>query len=801
MLRRKGRQKAKGVLTALLFGLLLSDAAAPAFAHEDAAPPGGEIVISELMASNKATLDDGSGLFPDWFELHNTGKESVDLTGWTLSDREKKSKAVFPELSIGPDEYLLVWAAKDHSPEPGRLLAPFGLSEGETIYLRAPDGELKASAAAEADISMILDGDREYRACRYPTPGYPNTREGFAAFRTDSDTASPLVINEVLVKNERYLPSYYWGLSDIVELKNVSDTEINLADYAISDRKTERRCALPDQILAPGELFLLFCCGEERDTGGKQYYVPIALNALEDRLFLYGPDGMPVDYMTLRDIPDGGSFGRVMGERGRFYFASPTPGEENGEGKRFVSARPVVSVEPGVYEDPETVLTVELSILAEPAADASKTRIYYTLDGTLPDESSVLYTDPVVIKENTVLRAVAVEADALPGKTATYTYLIGERHSLPVLCLTADDLQQFKNLYFASAKSPQTANAALFDGEHSFNKDGMLSLKGHTSLKLPKKSLGMSFPDSVDGPLEADVFGNGVTDFAELSIRAGQDNLRTLFRTELMQDLVLESSEHLMAQSSKFCAVYINGQYWGIYALKEKMEEEFYAAHRHVSSESVAMVEGEAPLDSDFYRDVIGFVIENDMSEEENYATICRTIDVDSFIDWIIFEGYSGNTDTINNIVFFRSSEDDGLWRWGLLDLDWAFQNPEMDYRVIIANETNSGYQMYKLIKELMRNDEFKARFFRRFGELNRTTLSNAHVLEAIDHYAELLNPEIDRDEFLRGSSYQSWRFWVDELKSFITEYDRENHNVMQLAILLDMTEEEVRAAMEAERE
>ena len=760
------------------------------------------IVISELMSDNEATLDDGSASFPDWIELHNTGRESVDLSGWTLSDREKKAKAVFPELTLGPDEYLLVWCSGDHSPVSGQLLAGFGLSEGETVYLRAPDGTLMASAAVSgcgADVSQVLTDAGTYQASQYPTPGFPDTREGFAAFQEASDTASPLVINEVLVENGRYLPSYWYGYSDIVELKNVSETEINIGDYTISDKKTERRCALPDRVLAPGEVFLVFCGGEERESDGKYFYVPFALNALEERLYLYGPDGGPVDYMPLRNIPDGASFGRAAGERGRFYFAQPTPGEENGEGKRFVSSKPLVSVEPGVYEDPDTVLTVELSTQPMPSTDAAETRIYYTLDGTLPDEGDTLYTGPIEISENTVLRAIAVETDSLPGRAGTWTYLIGERHSLPVLCLTFDDLQQFKTLYYAGAKSPQTANAALFDGEHSFNKDGMASLKGHTSLKLPKKSLGIKFPDSVDGPLEADVFGNGVTEFAELSIRAGQDNLRTLFRTELVEDLVLESSEHLMTQSSKFCVAYVNGSYWGIYALKEKLEEEFYAAHRGVSVESVTMLEGEAALSSDFYRDVIDYVIQNDMSEAEHYAQMCRTIDIDSFIDWIIFEGYSGNTDTINNIVFFRSDEDDGLWRWGLLDLDWAFQNPEMDYRVIIANETNSGYQMYKLIKELMKNSEFKARFFRRFGELNRTTLSNAHVLEAVDRYAALLDPEIERDEPLRQSSYNSWRYWVDELRNFITEFDRENHNVRQLAILLDMSEEEVRAAMEPE--
>ena len=63
-----------------------------------------------------------------------------------------------------------------------------------------------------------------------------------------------------------------------------------------------------------------------------------------------------------------------------------------------------------------------------------------------------------------------------------------------------------------------------------------------------------------------------------------------------------------------------------------------------------------------------------------------------------------------------------------------------------------------------------------------------------------MLEPEIERDEPLRDSTYLSWQYYVDELRNFITEFDRENHNVRQIALFLNMSEEEVRAAMAAEQ-
>ena len=801
MTNRKYRLKTWGITAASAAAVLLGACGAAAAATEtepEAAPKtrvySDQIQISELMAKNKAVVDDGSGTFPDWIELTNTGTETVDLSGWGLSDREERVKWRFPACVIAPGEFLLVYADGRH-PAGTRLTANFGLSEGETLVLSSPDGEPKASAviqALDADVSQVFAADGSWSPCRRPTPGYPNTQAGYLDFLGERPVKSPLLINEVLVQNQRFSPEYLTGYSDIVELKNVSDEPILLSDYGLADRNDTRPSTLPEKELAPGELFLVYCSGDSGSSTAERFHVDFALSADVERLYLYGKDGTVADYMLLRDIPADGSYGRLPDQAGLYYFRMPTPDAENADGLPFVSARPRVSVEPGVYEQTEALC---VSLLA----DQPGTRIYYTTDGTVPDESAQLYTAPVEIASTTILRAIAVEENALPSRVGTFSYMLNEQLRLPLVSIVADDLPAFREIYYAGLReNPVTANVSFFDGEHSFSKDGELTVKGWTSRSLPKKSMGVAFKSSMDGMLEADVFSNGVTRFSDLSIRAGQDNLRTLFRTELVQDLVLESDSDLLVQSSRFCVVYLNGEYWGIYALKEDLTAAYYAEHYGVSRDSVEVEKGEVALSSDFYRDVIGYALNNDMADDRNYAYMCRTIDVDSFIDWIIFEGYSGNTDVLNNIRFFRSDEGDGLWRWALYDLDWAFYNPNQDYAVIMNAELNTSYQMYQLMMELFKNEQFKSAFLARFGQLNRGVLSNAHVVERIEHYAALLEPEIARDEKLRRSSYDSWRYWVEELEIFILENDWENHNVRQLARFLNMSEENVRAGMAA---
>ena len=93
-----------GKVGGALFWLALAVAAAGA---------DGSVRINEVVASNATTLADDDGDYEDWIELHNTGDEAVDLSGWGLSDRfANLFKWTFPEGAVlWPDDYLVVWAS------------------------------------------------------------------------------------------------------------------------------------------------------------------------------------------------------------------------------------------------------------------------------------------------------------------------------------------------------------------------------------------------------------------------------------------------------------------------------------------------------------------------------------------------------------------------------------------------------------------------------------------------------------------------------------------------------------------
>lgn len=735
----------------------------------------GKIKISELMYHNISSVCDESASFPDWLELQNVSDESIDLSSWTFSDREGEAKWSFPQCSIEPGDYLLVFCSADSSLP---MHCDFSLSEGETVFLCDPQGIVIDSAlcAPVGDgFSLALNAAGELQPEIWTSPGFENSHAGYEAFSSSHAAEAPLIINEVVV----YSDSEY----DWVELKNISEDELNLSSFFLSDDGTEpNKWQLPDITLGPGEYRLIYCSGDESLGDAYNMHSNFSINSENENLFLSDCGGNLNDFVHLHDIPAGGSMGRMPEKNGFFYFQMPSPWEENAEGKRRVSSPPVLLTEDGVFNGPESV-SAELS---------AEGRIYYSTDGSLPTEECPEYNGPLSFESSSVLRAVAVEEDALPSPAVSYSYILNENHSLPVLSLVVDRPLDFNSMYMNGYKGIELqANLALYNDPAAFNHRCSVCMKGFTSLNLPKKSMGISFKGCHGGKLEGDVFGNGIDEFSNLSIRAGQDYTFSIIRNELFQELCIEGSRDLYAQASKYCVLYINGEYYGLYCLKEDLNSQFYASHAGVSKDSVECIKFPAPMGCSFWNDVLEFCWNNDMADEGNYNHICSILDIDSLLDWFIFEGYCANTDIQGNLKIFRSPENGNKWQFSFYDLDWAFYDPSGDFAIILEYQANTGYLMPSLIDALLQNDSFRTQFLERFKELNTGVLSNEHVLAKIDELQALIDPEVERERERWGLKYSSWLYRVDELRTYIQDYDREVHNIDQICRLLDINDAE----------
>ena len=133
-----------------------------------------EVRLSEIVAKNSSGITDADGDHSDWIELYNAGDAAVDLNGWYITDDpEKPLRWQFPSVTVGPGEYLVIFASgKDR--RGAELHTDFALSAGETVILTTPLGVAVDSVELPllaADRSLARDEGGNWAERTVPTPG------------------------------------------------------------------------------------------------------------------------------------------------------------------------------------------------------------------------------------------------------------------------------------------------------------------------------------------------------------------------------------------------------------------------------------------------------------------------------------------------------------------------------------------------------------------------------------------------------------------------------------------------------
>ena len=728
-----------------------------------------DVCISELMSDNKSTLALADGSFPAWLELYNRGTESADLSGFVL--RLGEEDWTIPELSLAPGEYRLVFC-DGQAGEGEELHSSFVLDrEGRKLSLLSPRGtELESLKLErlEEDISWTRDEDGGFSLCRLPSPGQENSEAGYLACQEQHKAPSAdLAIGEVMVYNEWYLPRdgvYY----DWVELTNLSGRTLELSEYYLSDKSKDRLLyRLPAGELAPGESYVVLCSGD--DAEGE--FAPFGLSSDKENLYLSRADGSLCDYLCLRDIPMGCSLGRMRGQGGAFYFEVPSPSIENSDGVRFAGEKPTALSPDGVFDGVDSV-KVELSGVGI---------IRYTLDGSVPTEESEIYTAPFTLSQTGIVRARSYRENCLPSETLSLSYIVNEGHSLPVVSLVGnpEDLFGRSGIYTNPTEKWERPGCLMFyDGDERFTIDCGIKLHGATSrITQAKKSFKIMFRERYSGRLEHDLFGNGVTEFSSILLRAAQESDQSTFmRDNLMHQLALQAFPELPAEDYRYIVLYLNGEYRGIYNIREAHSATHYAQHYGYAEDTVSQWQGEWPHKS-FVDEVYWFAQSNNLANDENYNYVSRYVNIDSVIGWCIMQVYSGNFDFNSpNMRFYYSTEDHQL-RYALVDLDLGM----FDVGYFAAMFT-FGYAYNNLAGDLMENKSFRLEMVRQLKNALDGPLSDENALKLIDELADQLRPEVERDHALWGGSLKSWERMVEHLREYIrNDSGRANYMVDNL--------------------
>ncbi len=538
------------------------------------------------------------------------------------------------------------------------------------------------------------------------------------------------------------------------------------------------------------------------ESSGLSYpHLNFKLSSEGETIILSDPDSVLVNEITFPFLKPDESYGRSEADENVFYiFQSPTPlGLNNTEGFTSRLADPEINLNGGAYP-----ASIELSI----NGTSSGSIVHFTTDGSAPTENSEVFgVNPRTVSSTTTYKFIAIESGSLPSNVITQTYLIGEEHDLPIVSLSThpDNLWSDQSGIYVEGTNGIEGNCTgprnwnqdweipinieLYetDGSLAFNSGAGAKIFGGCSRTNPAKSLSIFFRGEYgNSELNYKLFDEKDIDTFQAFVLRNSGNDFTsqghsMFRDGLMKTLVEDAD--LDYQAFRPAVLYLNGEYWGIHNIREKINEHFIQSNSNADSDEIDLLEGEGWLihgSADSYNEFISALGSADMSNMVEYQELENMIDIDNYIDYMTAQIYYANTDWPgNNIKFWRDRRINGKWRWILYDTDFGFG---LSYGGHVDHNTlefaldpvgpvwpNPPWSTF-IFRKMNESPVFVEKFVNRMSDLMNTSFSTDFVHHVVDSLSSKIELEIPRHVEKWGVSVESWEAQVELLKNFAFE-------------------------------
>jgi hypothetical protein len=757
---------------------------------------------------------DEDGDSSDWIELHNYGSSEISLNQWTLTDIEDDNNPwTFPNISIEPNDFLLVWASdKDRSDifyvrtliNQGELFryeianenieddwisnsfdddewgignTGFGFSDNDDNTV-IPNGTIAVYLRKNFTIQNANDIDRLLLDIDYDD-GFVAYINGVEVARANVSGSPPSHDTTTNIEHEAQM---YWGGSPerfiiedadeflfdgenllSIQVHNISDTssDMTLIPFlsAYYNVDSSEGISPPSILDLESELYPL--------------HTDFKLSASGDSLFLKNENGDLIDSLIVPALSANISYG-VSFSNQLVVYDTPTPGELN-DSAEFEGVLAV----PLTFSHDGGIINTNINLEITAQGDEE---IRYTLDFTEPNINSELYTGPISIQQNSIVRAKAFKENYISLHSNTRNYFFNIQSDLPIIHLVSDEYNLFDNDYGIYAYGDdynsnypyfganfwqdweRPVHISMYENNNLvFNSNGGLKIFGAYSRAWDQKSFSL-FARSQYGTsqFEYSFFDDLTYDSFESFVlrNSGNDWMRTNLRDAAITSLMKNSG--LDYQSFKTVSSYINDTYWGLYHMREKVSVNFIASKHDVNANDVTILNDNSELvdgNNQEYIELAAFIEQNYLYDQENYEYVSEQIDIDNFIMYHLAQIYIDNRDYPgNNIKYWKVPG--GKWKWILYDTDFGFagqwwsdwdQNYAHTFNTLeFALEPNGpGWPnppwSTLFLRKLMQNEEFRHKFINRFAdEMNTRFLpSNVtdHFLEIYDSiYNEMLN-------------------------------------------------------------
>lgn len=618
---------------------------------------------------------------------------------------------------------------------------------------------------------------------------------GSALLLFSGSLSAQVIINEYSCSNRNHLTDAFGEYEDWIELYNTTGAAIDLTGWYLSDRQTNpTKWQIPSGTIAANGYLVVFCSKRDLVQAG-QLHTSFNLKQTDnDWIVIANNLGNIVDEYNITQMTKmDHSIGReTTGAATWRLFTTPTPGAANVGAVNFYEPTPVMDLAPGFYTGPQSV-TITCS---NPSAT-----IRYTSNGTEPTAGSTAYTGPIAINSTTVIRAKAFGTN-LPSFNETNTYFINVNHDIPVVSVSG---QEVATLLGGTQISPQ-GSFELFEDDGTFIDEGEGSFNehGNDSWAYPQRGFDFILRDEFgyNDDLAHQIFPEKTRDeFQRLILKPGaSDNYPfegggAHIRDAFVQTLSDRAGLRVDERTWRPCVVYVNNQYWGIYEMREKVDDhdftEYYYQQNKYNLQYLKTWGGTwqeygAPNAQPDWNALRTYIMTNNMAPGPDFDYVDSQFNWRSLADYFMLNSYTVNQDWLNwNTSWWRGMDPNGdkkKWRYTLWDMDAVFGHyvnytgiPDESAQADPCNAENlpnpGGQGHTDILEKLINENPIVEQYYvTRYIDLINTHFSCDYMIFLLDSMLAEISPEMPAHTARWGGSVSTWNNNVQDLKDFIND-------------------------------
>ena len=766
-----------------------------------------QVVINEGCNKNYTSSVDEDGDIGDWIELYNAGISSVDLSSYSLSDKFSEP-LLWPltGLSIGPNDFLKFYCSKKSRYQ----TAPFSNSVSEQSYVPFIGWNTHTFSSAfnwDGQSNILLN------ICSYQNSNYTENSvflqtatpyvSTIAAFNDGSEASCSsqfggsynqrpnLQINGTTIdfgtlqnSNTDYPAPYgnwYWSARHQVLVRAAELIAAGITSGPIN--------SIGFQVVSTNTITYTYVDVAIKETTLNELppsFVPLTGYANHtnfkidnggETIYLFDPALTSVSSLMVKSPQTDVSIGRFPDAANNAVWMNPSFGQTNNGTNTYDDSLvpPQLSMATGIVDQ---IFYLKITNLNP---DSIATKITYTVDGSEPTFNSTEFLDDSIY----VYQSLIVRAKTFPISASNYlvsresygTYLFNIDHSTPILLVTTEN----SNLYGATGifdnpnsdwlraahvtwLSKEGNHPTLFQTRTAIRMDGGAG----GSRGNPQRSFRLSFDHAALGEktvnlplIPAIPFRNK---YSDVYLRNGSNQWLTFPQKDACQVSMMSKGTDNYYSAMEPVSVYINGQYFGLYELREKFNTEYFDERENINKDSIDILSM-----SYFYNLVLRAVegkVENftndytlfnalDPSQANYISQAEQYFDLNHYTDYVIGETWMGNTDWPgNNIKIYRSNKTNYRWRFALIDLELSMQPgswtscTDNNIAYIMGQSQDNPY--INIWLQSIQNLSYKNSFINRYADLMNTSYLIDTLLHTEQEFFDKMVVEMPKE-------YQRW--------------------------------------------